>query len=69
MYSIDGIRESIKANGPAPMLQKTFSDGIDDLIIAVEQKLSNAGVVIGGRRRNKTRRGRRHRGKSRRRRN
>jgi hypothetical protein len=63
-YMVDGIRQSTKQTGPADMLQRTYSDGIEDLIEAIENKLANAGLTIGGRRHRKSRR---RRSKSRRR--
>ena len=68
-YQLDGIRQSIDTSGPAPMLQRTYTDGIDDLVYAIEQKMLNAGLpLVGGKRnRRKTRKTRKTRGKSRRR--
>jgi hypothetical protein len=55
-YVIDGVRESIRQNGPAPMLQRTYSLDLADLINAIEGKLFNEGIPIGGGRRRKSRR-------------
>jgi hypothetical protein len=63
-YGMDSIRQSTKETGPADMLQRTYSDGIEDLIEAIENKMANSGLTIGGRRRRKSRR---RRSKSRRR--
>lgn len=66
-YQLDGVRQSIDQSGPAPMLQRTYTDGIDDLVYAIEQKMMNAGLpLVGGKRRAHRRKTRKQR-KSRRR--
>jgi hypothetical protein len=47
-YILDSVFESTNPNGPAPMLQRTTTYGIDDLVTAIESKLDNAGFSMSG---------------------